>query len=150
MIHTFDYAAGSTDFMPIWQFHMQIMMDTSKEVHLKTSNLCNSVASQSQDESQKFLQMSYLELQLKVGKILNAKNYLLTKSKLDILAMVASVSFFCSQQCTWQPSLEFWLFYRQNCSLLTCLPGWELQRERDFTFKIVCKMKDPCKIWDTI
>jgi hypothetical protein len=28
MIHTFDYAAGSTDFMPIWQFHMQIMMDT--------------------------------------------------------------------------------------------------------------------------
>jgi len=142
MIHTFDYAAGSTDFMPIWQFHMQIMMDTSKEVHLKTSNLCNSVASQSQDESQKFLQMSYLELQLKVGKILNAKNYLLTKSKLDILAMVASVSFFCSQQCTWQPSLEFWLFYRQNCSLLTCLPGWELQRERDFTFKIVCKMRD--------
>jgi len=142
MIHTFDYAAGSTDLMPIWQFHMQIMMDTSKEVHLKTSNLCNSVASQSQDESQKFLQMSYLELQLKVGKILNAKNYLLTKSKLDILAMVASVSFFCSQQCTWQPSLEFWLFYRQNCSLLTCLPGWELQRERDFTFKIVCKMRD--------
>jgi hypothetical protein len=50
MIHTFDYAAGSTDFMPIWQFHMQIMMDTSKEVHLKTSNLCNSIASQSQDE----------------------------------------------------------------------------------------------------
>jgi hypothetical protein len=86
----------------------------------------------------------------KVGKILNAKNYLLTKSKLDILAMVASVSFFCSQQCTWQPSLEFSLFYRQNCSWLTCLRGWELQRERDFTFKIVCNMKDPCKIWDTI
>jgi hypothetical protein len=69
MIHTFDYAAGSTDFMPIWQFHMQIMMDTSKEVHLKTSNLCNSVASQNQDESQKFLQMSYLELQLKLKKL---------------------------------------------------------------------------------
>jgi hypothetical protein len=34
---------------------MQIMMDTSKEVHL------NSMASQSQDESQKILQMSYLE-----------------------------------------------------------------------------------------
>jgi hypothetical protein len=69
MIHTFDYAAGLTDFMLIWQFHMQIMMDTSKEVDLKTSNLCNSIASQSQDESQKTLQMSYQELQLKLRKL---------------------------------------------------------------------------------